>query len=199
MTRRDFVRISTAAASPPATPLIVPIRRVMDKRAQCTPPQFQRFWQHIWPEAVRDFGRGGILLQTTDAAGEISHTAAGRPVFAGVEHGVLNLVLTDRIPMFWDNGRALAGVTTIVDRYTLCIIAIREAHGDQIPFLAVNTCVHELLHALMQDIFVSRPKWYQAQEREQRIDWYATRMWLFHDGREVRRSARTYLERISRR
>jgi hypothetical protein len=32
--------------------------------------------------------------------------------------------------------------------------------------------------------------------REFRIDWYATRLWLLHDGAGVRESARTYLERL---
>jgi hypothetical protein len=43
---------------------------------------------------------------------------------------------------------------------------------------------------------VSRPKWVQATAREGRIDWYATRLWLFHDAAEIRRSTRSYLERL---
>jgi len=60
------------------------------------------------------------------------------------------------------------------DGYPVSMIALPYAHGNQIPFLSVNTCVHELLHALLQDIFVSRPKWYQSDGREFRSDWYAT-------------------------
>jgi len=198
MTRREFLwSVSAIAAAAPVRPLVVHIHRVTDSRAQCTPEQWRRFWNRIWPEAVRDFSRGGIQLRTTDAAGKIGRTAAGRPVFTGLERGAVNLILTDHIPMFWDNGRALAGVTTIVDGSSVCMIALSEAHGNQIPFLSVNTCVHELLHALLQDIFVSRPKWYQADGRELRIDWYASRLWLFHDGSEIRKSARAYLNRIS--
>jgi hypothetical protein len=199
MTRRDFILAAAVpfAADAAAAPLVVPVHRVMDSHARCSPEQLRRFWQRIWPEAVRDFSRGGIRLQTTDETGEVGRSAAGRPVFAGLKRDAVNLVLTDHIPMFWDNGRALAGVTTIVDRYSVCMIALAEAHGDQVPFLSVNTCVHELLHVLLQDIFVSRPKWYQSGGREFRIDWYATRMWLFQDGSEVRKSARAYLDRLS--
>jgi hypothetical protein len=76
------------------------------------------------------------------------------------------------------------------------MIALWYAHGNQVPFLSVNTCVHELLHALLQDIFVSRPKWFDSREREMRIDWCATRLWLFHDGASIRDSAQAYLARL---
>jgi hypothetical protein len=98
--------------------------------------------------------------------------------------------------MHWDSGRGLAGVTTFYDGYAVCMIALHNAHGNQIPFLSVNTCVHELLHALLQDIFVRRGKWYQSGEREFRIDWYATCLRLFHDGAAVRQSARVCLDRL---
>src|SRR5437016_3257590 len=109
---------------------------------------------------------------------------------------IINLVLTGHIPLYWDNGRALAGVTTIYEGYHVCLIALPYAHGNRMPFLSVNTCVHELLHALLQDVFVSRPKWFQIGRRELRIDWYATRLWLFHDGGAIRRSAQAYLDRL---
>lgn len=98
--------------------------------------------------------------------------------------------------MNWDKARALAGVTTIYEGYHVCVIAIGYAHGHQFPFLSVNTCVHELLHVLLQDIFVKRPKSFQANEREIRDDWYATRLWLFHDGAAIRKSAAVYLDRL---
>jgi hypothetical protein len=109
---------------------------------------------------------------------------------------MLNLVLTDHIPMKWDNGRALAGATTIFEGYHVSLIALQYAHGNQVPFFSVNTCVHEMLHALLQDVFVSRPNWFQGGERESRTDWYATCLWLFHNGAAVRQSARGYLERL---
>jgi hypothetical protein len=56
--------------------------------------------------------------------------------------------------------------------------------------------VHELLHALLQDVFLKPPNWYQSGGREFRVDWYATRMWLFHEGAAVRESARVYLSRL---
>ena len=199
MTRRDFLgaaaitRSLTSAAEPP---LIVPILRVMDTRAKCTPEQLQRFSSVIWPEAVRDFARGGIQFQVRDATGEIRSSPGDRPIFVGPDRGVINMVMTDHIPMNWDSGRALAGVTALYQGYHVCVIALSYAHGHQVPFLSVNTCVHELLHALLQDIFVSRPKWFQTGEREFRADWYATRLWLFHDGTAIRQSAQAYLVRL---
>src|SRR4051812_39474609 len=98
--------------------------------------------------------------------------------------------------MYWDNGRSLSGVTTVYQGYHLCVIALSYAHGHQIPLVSVNTCVHKLLHALLQDIFVYRPKWYQSAGRELRIDSHATGLWLFHEGAAIRRSAQAYIDRL---
>ena len=168
----------------------------MDSRAQCTPEQLHHFWWSIWPAAVRDFSRGGIELQTSDGPGEVRRSPGDTPIFIGLRRDAVNLVLTDHIPMKWDTGRALAGVTTIHNGYHVCVVALRYAHGNQIPFLSVNTCVHELLHALLHDVFVSRPRWFQTGGHEFRTDWYATRLWLFHDGAAIRESAQTYLGRL---
>jgi hypothetical protein len=194
MMRRDF--LCAMAAMPPAASAqtAVPIHRIVDRKARFAAGNLERFWHSIWPEAVADFGRGGITLQTTDGPGEVGRTAADRPLFAGLRRGALNLVLTDSLPLYWDNARSLAGVTTLDRGYHLSLIALRYAHGDRVPFLAVNTCVHEILHALLLDIFLTRP--YQVAEREYRIDWYATRLWLFHDGAAVRHSAQAYLDRL---
>jgi hypothetical protein len=201
MTRRNFLvaAAGSAASSPPLaarTPLIVPVHRVTDRWAQATPAQFRRFWWEIWPQAVRDFSRGGIQLQWTDAAGEIRHSPGDRPIFLGLQRGAVNLVLTDHVPMHWDRGRALAGVTVLDEGYCVCLIALRYAHGHQIPFVSTNTCVHEMLHALLQDIFFKRPTALQVGERESRIDWYATRLWLFHDGAAIRQSAESCVRRL---
>jgi hypothetical protein len=179
------------AVAKPA-PLIVPVHRVMDSRANCTPQQLKRWWNVIWPEATRDFGRGDIRLQTTDASGEIKRTASSRPLFTGLERGVINLVITDHVPQ--DYG-AVAGVTTRWEGYDLCVLALSDAHANQVPYFSVNTCVHELLHLLLQDVFMKKPSWYQTGQHEIRIDWYATRLWLFGEGDTIRRSAETYLKR----
>lgn len=172
----------------------------MDAHARCAPEDVARFWRNIWPEAFREFDHCGIRLQTTDGPGEIRHTAADRPIFIGLERGVLNLVLTDHLPLYWDNARALAGVTVLLENaYHVCLIALRYAHANQAPYLSVNTCVHEILHAIMQDIFeIKRPGWLGSGEHESRIDWYATELWLFGGSAAVRESARGYVKRLGR-
>jgi hypothetical protein len=199
MTRRHFIGAlaATPTRSTTQSPLLVPVHRVMDSRARCAPEQFNHFWWNIWPEAVRNFSHGGIVLQTSDGPGEIRRSPGDIPIFLGLRHRVINLVLTDHIPMKWDSGRALAGVTTIYDGYHVCMVALQYAHGDQVPFLSVNTCVHELLHALLQDVYVRRPSWFQTGGREFRIDGYATSLWLFHDGAAIRKSAQAYLGRLN--
>jgi hypothetical protein len=198
MTRREFVWTALAARVADAGParLVVPVHRVMDLHPQCSRADLQRFWWSTWPEAFRTFRRGGIDLQTTDGPGEVRRTAGDKPVFLGLRRGVINMILTGYIPMHWDRARALAGVTTIYDGYHVCVIALRFAHGNQVPFFSVNTCVHELLHVLLQDVYVVRPSWYRDSQREIRTDSYATRLWLFHDGGAIRASGRAYLTRL---
>jgi hypothetical protein len=187
ITRRAMVA-GLGVAAFAQTPLVVPVRRILDKRVPLSPDP-------IWPEAVRDFARGGIELRVTDVPGEVGRAASGRPVFKGLAHGVINLVVTDYVPLEWDQAKGLAGLTTQYDGYHVCLIAMRHAHGNQVPFFSVNTYVHELLHVLLHDIFETRPKGADGSQREWRIDRYATWLWLFGDGAEIRRMAAEYLRR----
>jgi hypothetical protein len=199
MTRRGFLGSMVLAARGGAAAVVVPVHRVVDAKSRSDPETLRKFWWEIWPEALRELGRVGIQLQVEDGPGELRHTAGDQPIFVGLRRDVLNIVLTDHIPMNWDRGRALAGVTTIYDGYPICLIAMRYARGNQVPFLSVNTVVHELLHALLGDVFVARPKWYQSVGREWRIDSYASRLWLFHDATAFREAARAYVARVARR
>ena len=187
---------ATVSRDRPA-PVIVPVHRVMDARARPTPDQLRRFWTTIWPEAARDFGRSGIRLETTDAAGEVRRTAADRPIFTGLRRGAINLVITDYIPMYWDRGRSSAGVTTLHEGFVICMIAVQHAHGNQVPLISLNTCTHELLHAILGDIYLGSPKWYQSGGREARADWDATRLWLTGGGADIRRAAQAYVTRLA--
>jgi hypothetical protein len=198
MTRREFLSIVPAAwlRTPAPPPVIVPVHLVMDSDAKISPEQFQRFWWSIWPEALRDLGRCGIKLDTSVKTGNIWRPASRQPVVTGLDYGVINLVITDRIPIEWDNGRMLSGVTTLYRGFHLCMVGLRRAHGNQIPLLSVNTCLHELLHALMGDIFENRPAGLSGQARELRIDWCATRLWLTYSEAAVRESARRYVQRL---
>lgn len=196
MTRREFLGAAAVVSSSATALLILPVRRVMDSRAKSTPEQLSNFAAKIWPEAVRDFRRIGIQLQDTQVRGEVRRSPGDRPVFTGLDHGAINLVITDLIPMKWTRGQGLAGVSTQYERYQLAMIALDYAHGHQIPFVSVNTCVHELLHVLLQDIFELRPKGAAGYQREMRIDWYATRLWLFHEGAAIRAAAQAYLRKV---
>src|ERR1019366_7777140 len=110
MTRRDFISVAAAAAVPSSAParLAVPLHRIMDARAKNPPDLVRRFWPGLWAEAVRNFRSGGIDLQASDGPGEVRRSPGDRPLFVGLRRGVLNLVLTDYIPMYWDSGRAFA-------------------------------------------------------------------------------------------
>jgi hypothetical protein len=197
MTRRAFLPLASVGAlgKPPETPVVVPVHRLINSRAKLRPRYLRKFSNVIWPETLRDFRKCGIEFQISDDVGEIRRSPGGKPIFLGLRRDAVNLVVTDTIPIHWDGGRALKGVATIVDGCHLCVIALRYAHGHRIPLLSTNTCVHEMLHVFLQDIFVNRPSRLESEERELRIDWYATRLWLFGRDEEVRRSAEGYLRR----
>jgi hypothetical protein len=198
LNRREFLSTAAVAAIPWASnrPILIPVRHVVDSRAKMRPGQNDTFWSRIWPEAVRDFGRCGIQFQTSRTSGEVRRSPSNQPLFVGLERSIVNIVLTDHLPMAWDRGRGLSGVTTRYQGYHLCVVALNLAHGHEIPFLSLNTCVHELLHVLLHDIFESRPKAFSGAAREFRIDFYATRLWLFHDGAEIRKAAQSYVDRL---
>jgi hypothetical protein len=197
MTRRDFCSLAafgmTRISRPP---LVVPVHFLQDEDAQLRPESLRNFWWRIWPQAAREFGRCGMRLQSSFSTGHVTRPHDRPPVIAGLEPGAINLVITNEIPVFWDNGRALSGVTTLYRGFHVCMIALNHAHGNQIPLISVNTCVHELLHALLQDIFERRPPGWRGEAREFRIDCFATRLWLFQDGAAIRRSAAQYVERL---
>jgi hypothetical protein len=96
--------------------------------------------------------------EISDGPGEVKQSPGDNPIFVGLQRGKINLVVTDTIPTYWDGGRALAGVSTIHDGYHISMISLRYAQRNQIAFLSVNTCLHEILHVLLQDIFLQAPK-----------------------------------------
>ena len=194
MTRRTFLALAAAGAAIPPEPVRLPIRHVIDGAAKWGRGQVAWYWSHLWPEAAADLGRCGIRVQDNAATGEVWRPPGRQPVLSGLVHGAINLVVTNRVPMEWDQGRTLGGVTTRYRGYHVCMVALDHAHRHLVPLLSLNTCTHELLHALMLDILEDRPAGLWGQARELRIDWYATRLWLFHDGVAVRASARQYVK-----
>jgi hypothetical protein len=197
MTRRSFLSLAAAApAAKTGTPVELPIQHVLDTASKPANNDLSRFRFDIWPEAVRDFSRCGVKLQMKASDGEIRRSPGGNPIFKGLVPNAINLVLTPQVPMAWDQGRALAGLTTRYERYHVCVIALRHAHPHQVPLLSVNTCVHELLHVLFEDIYEPPKKRHAVEIRELRIDLYATRLWLFREGAAIRKAADAYAQRI---
>lgn len=196
MTRRGFLATAGLAHAAGAG-LAVPVTLLVDSRAKFEQDRISAFWSNIWPQALRDLGHAGIRLDVKRAAGEVKRLPSNRPSFAGLERGRLNVVVTNQLPLAWDNGRGLNGVTTVHQGYHLCMVAVHFAHGHQVPFFSVNTCVHELLHALCGDLFENRPEGAEGAWREFRIDALATRLWLFGDGIAVRLMAERYVRRLA--
>ena len=193
LTRRGFLGITALAVQPAS--VVVPLDIVFDGDAKLSDDSIGRFWA-LWAEAARDFAWCGVFFKTRERQGSIFRPANRQPAILGLEHGVLNLVVTGSVPIEWDNGRMLRGVTTRYRGHHLSLIGLNRADRHRIPFLAVNTCVHEVLHALLLDIFEWNPGGVTGQGHEARVDWLATRLWLFHSGAGIRESARIYVERL---
>ena len=174
----------------------IPIHRVMDRNARCSPAEISHFFRNVWDEAIQEFARGGITFAITDQSGEVLKHPSGKPRFKCLQRDAINVILTDRVPLDWDKGRSLAGVAVVYEGYCLCVISMREAHGNQIPFVGTNTVIHELLHILLQDVFIARTDLTHGQSREARADYYATKLWLFGSADFIRQEARSCLRRL---
>jgi hypothetical protein len=197
LTRRRFLAAAALplfAAAPSA--LSIPVHHVVDGRRRWSRRQLDWYWRRLWPQAAADLAKCGIRIESSRAMGEVWRPAERQPDIEGLIPGALNIVLTHSIPMFWDRGRAISGLTARYRGVHLCMIALNRAHLHEAPFLSVNTCLHELLHALLGDIFEERPAGFAGELRELRIDWYATRLWLLGDGRAIHDAAQRYLERL---
>ena len=197
MTRRAFFSAAAAGLFRSApSPVTVPVRIIEDAAAKLGPRQRSYFWSYLWPEAVRDLAGCGVRIAASQGQGDIWRPPGREPVLNGIDRASLNLIVTSQIPMQWDSGRLLSGATAWYRGYHVCLIAITHAHGNQIPFFSVNTCLHEMLHALLGDIFDTHPSRSSVQAREFRADWYATLLWLRWDAGEVRRAAAAYVTRL---
>jgi hypothetical protein len=185
-----------AAAAAVEASVTVQVRVVIDSRPKFSAERL-RYWQGIWDQAYGDFARIGVRLSARTVDGEIKRSPGDRPIFVGLDRAALNLVVTDHVPMKWEQGRALRGVAFRYDGYDTVLIALNYAVRHQVPFFSINTCEHELLHVLLGDILEKRPAAVKEQTREYRIEWYGTRMWLFHAGAFVREGARQYANRKS--
>ena len=199
LTRREVfglvpATLAARAASPQAN-VTVPVDILFDKDAKLSDDTVRRFWA-LWAEAARDFGWCGVFFQTRVRDAGMWRPPHRPPVIAGLGERVLNLVVTNSIPLEWDLTRTVRGVTTMYRGHHLCLVAMNNAGRHRVPLIAVNTCVHELLHALLLDVFEQRPEGARGQAREFRVDWLATRLWLFHAGGGIRESARVYAERL---
>ena len=175
----------------------VPVLRVLNRHMECSATEVRQFAAKVWDEAARTFRSCGVCLRTIDRQGEIHYYPSGLPRFSSLERGMLNVVLTDRIPLVWDNGRSLAGVATVHEGYHVSVIAMKRAYPNRVPVIAVNTVVHEMLHVFCGDIFQRRTSLIHEYHREALVDWLATRLWLLERGTDIRRSAEMYVLRLA--
>jgi hypothetical protein len=183
------------AGTPAPAVVEVPVLYVTNKHARCSAVEVSRFRSVVWDEAVRVFARCGVLLRVVERTGEVLKYPSGRPRFLELDRRRVNVVLSDNVPLDWDNARYSPGIAAAYEGFAVCVIAMPRAHANRIPFLAVNTVVHELLHILLEDIFVAPGGLLRDHGRETRVDWHATRMWLFGADATVRESAREFMRK----
>src|SRR5690349_14106617 len=97
-TRREFLAPAAGVARAPVQPLAVPVRIDVDTKARWTWKQIGGFWSGLWPEAVGDFARCGIRLESTTGTGQVERPPFRQPIISGLVPRAVNLVVTDRIP-----------------------------------------------------------------------------------------------------
>lgn len=192
MTRRELLFAATAVSPQAPSAVTVPVHLLYDLEA----PHVDRFNGRIWPEAVGNLRKPGIQVTISRGTTCLIQPVHRDPIIPNLERGKLNILVTRNVPMHWDRGRMLNGATLLYRGFHLCVIAMNWAHGHQFPFLSVNTCLHEMLHALLGDIFERRPAGFLGEARELRVDACATRLWLWSDA-AVLSDARRYLARLS--
>lgn len=200
VTRRTLLASVAAAALRGATPgITIPVHHMIDAGAGLSPARVNWFRTVLWAEAARDFAQLGIAFPITESSHAVQRTPGGMPRFEGLVRGALNFVVTHQLPLAWDAGRGVAGVATLHDGFHVAMAALDHAHGHRVPFLAVNTCTHELLHVLLGDILERRPAGWRGSWREARIDAIATRLWLTgrDGGGEIAACARRYAARLA--
>lgn len=167
-TRRMLLAAPLCAAAsslPGAPPRAVPVRLIEDSRVPWSRDRLAWFRSRLWPEAAGNLARGGIRLNVVKAPGEVERPPGREPLLKGIQRGVLNFIVTSHIPVQWDGGRGLCGVTTLYRGFHVSMVALSLAQEHQIPFPSVNSCLHELLHALLGDIYEARPPGVRGQWR----------------------------------
>ena len=140
----------------------------------------------------------GIRLQVTTATCVVERPEWREPVVKGLRWGVINFVITGLIPILWDRGRGVSGVSSLYRGHHMCMVALSRANAHQAPFFSVNSCLHELLHVLLGDIVEPPPDGVHRQMRELQVDSVSTNLWLFGAGGALRESTRACLARLRR-
>ncbi len=148
----------------------------------CPPrePRFRSFFEVILPEACRDLAKAGVRTVVSEGHCRLERRPNRAPVIGGLAHDRINVVLTRTVPMEWDRCRALRGLAFRYRGAEVCLIALDHAHPHRVPYFAVNTCLHELLHVLAGDTG-RRKVGFAGDLAEFRIDILATRLWLRRD------------------
>lgn len=180
----------------PPDPVEVPILLVINQHAKWNNALLRDFRTKVWDEAAWCFAQSGVKLRIEERIGEVLKYPGGRPRFVGLDPKRLNVVLTDHVPLSWDQARYSAGVSRIYEGCHVCLIAVGVAHGNRVPLLALNSVVHELLHVFLQDIYAERGELMKGYDREVRVDWHATRLWLSRNHTAIKQAASEYVKKL---
>ncbi len=138
LTRRQLLGAMAAggALTGRAGDLVVPVHQIFDGSTKWNQERLSWFRSRLWPEAEGDLKKCGIRLQVTSATGDVERPAWREPVVKGLQRGVINFVITGRIPILWDRGRGLSGVSSLYRGHHMCMIALIRANMHQAPFIS---------------------------------------------------------------
>jgi hypothetical protein len=171
-----FAPLAAAAACRSKAPRILCVNFLLDSESIPAARHIRYFHDRIWREACEDLAKLGISVEMVTGRGCVHRPPDRAPVFEGLIRGAINIVLTRTVPMHWDRCRGMKGLAFRAGGYDVCLLALDHAHAFRFPYLATNSCLHELLHFLLGDVDAKKPGGLAGEWREFCVDALATHL-----------------------
>jgi hypothetical protein len=147
-------------------PIVVHIDR---RGSQIRTTHVRWFWECLLREAEHDLIHAGVRITSTVGQGWIERGDIDA-FFHGVQPEAINVYVTHWIPLCWDLGRGLCGLSGLAGATEVIVVSAENAHRHIVPYLATNTLAHEIGHVLRGDLRLRNPGGWEEQQRELSLD-----------------------------
>jgi hypothetical protein len=123
----------------------------------------------LLPEALLDLTKAGVAPIVRWGGGWIERKEADA-LFHGVVPKAVNVFVTPWVPLCWDKGMGLCGLSGIAAGTDTVIVSTANAHRHLVPYLATNTLLHEFGHVLRGDLHRKNTNGWGEQMDELAVD-----------------------------